>query len=56
MDEDQLKAYVDKGYKRFDIPAVDYAVYANFPFTTRFSLNMAYLYVLPKLTDFYEVG
>ena len=55
VDEDQLKAYVDKGYKRFDIPAVPRAVCTQYPFNS-ISVYMALRSVFPKLAEFNVVG
>ena len=56
VNEATLQAYLDKGYQRFDIPAVDAAVVANFPFKTVFSILLSIRLVYPKLRDFAHVS
>ena len=53
--EAHLKTYLNNGFKKLVLPAVDHAVLTTFPFKNTISVFIAVARVYPKLAEFIEV-
>ncbi|PIK39694.1 hypothetical protein BSL78_23468 [Apostichopus japonicus] len=52
VDKDVEKKLLDKGFKSFEIPSVDFAVHAKFPYAWDLSCYIAIMRVYPRLDNY----